>query len=84
MTLGFQNIKDGKTYQILHHYYSTSGGFSGFRLPDEIFAGMSNNLIEITRQSQLILWEYESPPEVQSVYRGISTVTVNLIGEIDV
>lgn len=84
LTLGFQNIKDSAAHEILNHYYTTNGGFTRFALPDALFAGMSSQMIEITRQASLLLWEYESPPEVQSVYKGISTVTVNLIGEINI
>lgn len=84
LTLGFQNIRDNTTASILNHYYATSGGFVRFRLSGAVFAGMSADLRELTEQLDLIRWEYESPPEVQSVYNGISTVTVNLIGEINV
>lgn len=84
LTLGFQNIKDDVTTSIMNHYYDTSGGFTRFALPNTLFAGMSTPLLEISKQASLIRWEYESPPEIQSVYRGISTVTVNLIGEINV
>ena len=84
LTLGFQNIKDDVTVLIMNHYYATSGGFVRFALPGSIFAGMSTALLDVSRQANLIRWEYESPPEIQSVYNGISTVTVNLIGEINV
>jgi outer membrane lipoprotein-sorting protein len=45
---------------------------------------MSDNLAALAKQSDLIRWEYENPPEVESVYNGISNVTVNLAGEINV
>jgi hypothetical protein len=84
MSLVFSNIKDPVTKQILDHYYETAAGFSRFALPAQIFAGMSNELSAVAAQASTIRWEYENPPEVESVYNGISNVTVNLSGEINV
>lgn len=84
MSVVFRNIKDDKTKQILDHYYETAAGFSRFALPSAIFAGMSAELSPVVAQSALIRWEYENPPEVESVYNGISNVTVNFSGEINV
>jgi hypothetical protein len=84
MTLVFRNIKDAQTSEILNHYYETGAGFRRFALPSQVFAGMSDNLAALAKQSDLIRWEYENPPEVESVYNGISNVTVNLAGEINV
>jgi len=84
LTLEFSNVGDDIVFLILDHYKDTSGGFSRFRLPSSIFAGMSAALIAQVQAPYNIRWEYVSAPSVQSVYNGISTVSVELLGELDV
>ena len=84
LTLTFANISDEAVVQIINHYNETSGGFSRFRLPVSIFSGMDPLLRDQVRSPYNIQWEYASPPTIQSVYRDISTVTVELSGELNV
>jgi hypothetical protein len=84
LTLEFNNVDDAIVLQILNHYNVTNGGFSRFALPSSIFAGMSATLIAQAQAPYNIRWEYTSAPSVQSVYNGISTVSVELLGELDV
>lgn len=91
MDLTYKNIGDtaevrplsGTAKQILDHYNSVDGTFDKFSLPDRMFAGMDDSLESLIQAPSNISWRYASPPEVQSVQAGISTVTVKLIGEID-
>lgn len=84
LTLQYENIADDKVLEFINHYNTTSGGFSRFPLPNKIFSGMSNALAATVQAPYAIRWEYSGPPKVQSVYRGISIVSIDLIGEINV
>jgi hypothetical protein len=70
--------------EFINHYNTTGGGFSRFALPAKIFSGMSGGLTATVQAPYNIQWEYSSPPKVQSVYNGISTVSIDLTGEINV
>jgi hypothetical protein len=81
--LEFQNLPDETVSTILAHYNSTAGGFERFRLPNAVFAGMSDELRAYIQAPNGIRWEYAAPPEVESVFRGVSNVSINLIGELN-
>ena len=84
LTLEFANVSDTTVALIIDHYNNTSGGFSRFRLPSSVFSGMSATLVEKIQQPFNIRWEYISAPSIESVYSGISTVSVELLGELNV
>jgi len=84
LSLQYENIGDDKVLEFIDHYNTTGGGFSRFALPAKIFSGMSGGLTATVQSPPNIKWEYSSPPKVQSVYNGISTVSIDLIGEINV
>jgi hypothetical protein len=81
--LQFQNITDASVKAILDHYYGEYGSYNRFALPNETFSGMSDSLRGTVQAPSNILWEYAQPPQVESVFNGRSTVTVNLIGELN-
>jgi hypothetical protein len=83
LQLGFDNITDATTEQLLDHYNSTSGGFDRFTLPADLFAGMTTGLRGYIQAPASIRWEYAGPPEVESVYTGRSRVSITLLGELD-
>jgi outer membrane lipoprotein-sorting protein len=83
LQLGFDNISDATTEQLLAHYNGSSGGFDRFTLPASLFAGMTTTLRGYIQAPTSIRWEYAGPPEVQSVYTGRSRVSITLIGELD-
>ena len=84
LTLQYENIADDKALEFINHYATTSGGFTRFALPNKIFSGMSDALRGTVQAPYNIRWEYSGPPKVQSVYNGISTVSIELTGEINV
>ena len=83
LDLEFTNITDDTANQIVTHYNETFAGFERFTLPPELFAGMSTALRNQIQAPTQLKWEYAAPPEVASVYVGISTVQVKFIGELD-
>lgn len=83
LQLGYDNISDATTSQLLAHYNNSSGGFQRFTLPADLFAGMSDTLRGYIQAPASVKWEYAGPPEVESVYVGRSRVSITLVGEID-
>ena len=45
-------------------------------------AAVADEVTSYTADRGNLRWEYEKPPEVQSVRPGIYTVTITLLGEI--
>ena len=84
LQLEFANVNDAVTTQIIDHYNDTAAGFTRFTLPTEVFAGMDANLRSRLQAPGGIRWEYASPPQVESVFPGRSTVSVALSGEVNV
>ena len=83
LQLGFDNIPDATTEQLLAHYTGSSGGFDRFTLPADLFAGMTTTLRGYIQAPTSISWEYAGPPEVETVFTGRSRVSITLIGELD-
>lgn len=84
LQVDFENIKDSVVQDILDHYDDTYGGFERFPLPNALFAGMDTALRDRIKSPNGIEWEYAGPPEVQSVFNGISSVSITFIGELNV
>lgn len=84
LDLTYRNITDDTAALILEHYHETFAGFRRFPLSDALLSGMSLNLQLYVRSPFNIAWEYSAPPEVESVYNNLSSVSVQLNGEIDV
>lgn len=84
LRLVYANIKDDALNDLLAHYDNTEGGFKRFAVPRIVFAGMNDSAIDKIRNPYGIEWEYASPPSVQSVFNGISTVTIDLTGDLSV
>ena len=82
ISLEFANLPDAKAEQIVAHYDSMGGSFYRFTLPGEIFAGMSSGLTSRMQAPANVEWAYASEPQLQSVHPGVTTVKVELIGEV--
>ena len=90
LKLQFQNIGDGfqarngsgTVEAILSHYDSANGTFDRFGLPGQVFQGMGGSSSSYFTQAA-VSWRYAKPPEIKNVKAGLSSVSVELIGEID-
>ena len=83
MQLSYQNITDAQAEQFLDHFHSMQGTFQQFELTDGANgtkSGWKGNGDAIGAVAWGSQWRYESAPQLTSVYPGVSTVTVNLIG----
>ena len=82
LTLNFANINDDKVLEILQHYSSVVGDDHVAFGPGRGFQGMASDLINngIESGRDLLRWRYKEPPQVQSVYPGISSVQLQFVG----
>ena len=83
LQLTYQNISDTDAEAFINHFHKMKGTFTQFLLgtgqagAKKGWEGSANYLGAEFWGSR---WRYESPPQLQSIYPGVSTVTVNLIG----
>ena len=80
LSLTYANIKDEEASKFMEHFDEMAGTFLGFALPapgQGAKAGYTGNFKMNVVDGQ---WRYDEPPQLQSVFPGISTVTVNLRG----
>lgn len=82
LELEFQNINETDLNEILGHYLGEQGTLTSFTLPTSIFAGYTSTTYDQIQAPEDIEWFYAEAPNVQSVIKGISTVRVQLIGEL--
>ena len=82
LELEFTNITDDKVQAIIAHYQFQAQRNQRFQLPDTVVAGMNASLATSVKAVATLRWEYESPPAIESIFPGISVVSLTLIGEI--
>lgn len=83
MEMQFNGLKDDKVKEILDHYYGQGGGVNRFALSDDSLAGIGSDLQSIVKAPLNISWEYAEPPSIETVFTGVSNVTVRLVGELN-
>lgn len=83
LELEYANVSDATTVTLIDHYRSQTAANQRFQLSSNVTAGMSPTLATRANASvDNLRWEYAQPPEVSSVRPGISTIRINLAGEI--
>jgi len=84
LQLTYRNITDDQASAILSHYQTTKGPMGKAVLPPETWEGASTNLSNQLNASSYsdVDWYFAAAPTVDSIFPGISTVQVKLIGEI--
>lgn len=97
LDLVFENITETNVILIWDHYHNANNQQNRFELqlglvgpvldplaPDRFgtFAGMSSSLSSKLNLTY-IKWFYVEPPSVEANERGLSTVTVKLVGELN-
>ena len=81
LTLTFANINDSDAADILAHYNSMTGDDNVLFGDTRGLGGMSTRLQnQMETGRELLKFRYDGPPEITSVYPGISTVTCSFIG----
>jgi hypothetical protein len=81
LDMTFDNVADSTAASILIHYHTETAANRRFLIDNTL--GIEELLGDFINGSDHNLrWEYASPPEVQSIRPGRSSITVSLIGEI--
>lgn len=87
LTLGFDNIPDYLAAEIIDHYEERMQTFADVVFPPGVDSGLAGLDANLTRQIQEtdtgLKWRYAEPPQLQSVFPGVSTVTCKFIGYLD-
>jgi hypothetical protein len=98
LDLEFENINEERALIIWNHYHLVRGTGQGFVLNFDVMRGYSANeypavlnedgsprtgFATITDEIQeSLIWYYAGPPEMESVFRDLSTVRVSFIAEL--
>lgn len=81
LSLTFANISDQDAADILQHYSSVVGDDRVTFGDNKAFGGMGAKLQgKMEDGTGLLKYRYDGPPQVTSVYPGVSTVTCQFIG----
>ena len=82
LQLSYNNISDTEAADFVEHFDHTKGTFTLFTINNDTKSGFSGGSAIIDKPSGS-KWRYAEPPQLQSVYPGVSNVTVNLISATD-
>lgn len=85
LTLTFANIADNDAARIVNHYEERMANFSSVTFDSATgLAGLVSTLaFQVSESASGLVWRYAEPPQVESVYPGISTVTCTFTGYLD-
>ena len=81
LTVSYDNIPDADAESFINHYLSTQGTYQTFAIPaaiNDVTGGWegSDNFFNAGIRTQ---YRYAEPPELTSVYPGVSTVKLKLV-----
>ena len=85
LSLTYRNIGDDDAAAIVGHYDDCKGSIAKASLPNATWDGASADLksyLKLDKYGKGIDWFFASPPTVDNIFPGVSTVQVRLIGEI--
>lgn len=89
LELTFANISDYKAAQVIRHYEDLiEDQFVSFKDTENgVYKGMTGNVLDNTTLRgavedgrKTLRWKYDGPPQITSVYPGVSTVQCRFIG----
>lgn len=86
LSLTYSNISDDNAAAIVNCYLNALGSVEELALPSAVFSGVSNDLTRYMNQTgTFLVWHFadDTPPKVDSVTPGRSSVTVELIASLD-
>ena len=78
LQLTYSNISDAEAGQFVDHYHSMQGTYQQFDIGVDAKGGWTGGTAYIGAVYWGSQWRYDSAPQLQSVYPGISSVTVTL------
>jgi len=81
LELTFENVRDEDAQAILVHYRSTVADDYVTFDKNHGLGGMTDNLItQVDTGKDTLRYRYDGPPEVVSVFPGVSSVSCSFIG----
>ena len=89
LRLGYNNLSDTDAEKFIEHFHEMKGTFTGFYVSadqstsastDGPKKGWGGNQKNIGARDWGNQWRYAEPPTVTSVYPGVSSVSVTLVG----
>lgn len=85
LELAFANITDAEAAQIVDHYEERMALFSNVTFSaSNVLSGLGSALSDqVIELDTGLVWRYAEPPQVESVYPGVSTVTCKFTGYLD-
>ena len=86
LSLGFSNITDAETYEILENYREVNSVYDYVTFSSSNgTAGVSNtNLSNYFREvGSSLKWRYSRPPSVTSTFKGLSNVSCSFVACLD-
>lgn len=86
LRLSFENIPDADAARILDNYEAVNADWDYVRFTNENgAAGAGTSLAAYLKESggSGLKWRYDKPPQVKSVYPGLSTVSCTFVGVLD-
>lgn len=83
LSVTFSNVSDQVTQSIVEAYENASGPYDNILLPDLIWDGTSVNLRQKLERDYVWRFLADTPPQIQSIKKGVSTITVNFEGHRD-
>lgn len=86
LQLEYRNVPDATVSTLLEHYHDQTSRNSRFKLSSNLTVKMSadvrNEVTGIAANRGSLRWEYEQPPQVESVVPGVYNVSISLLGEL--
>lgn len=79
LQLTYSNITDAQADAFINHYHEVKGTYEQFDVGPASRNGYEGSFETFGAVWWGSQWRYESAPQLQSVYPGVSTVTVSLI-----
>lgn len=78
MTLTYSNITDAEAQSFVDHYHEMKGTFTQFDVGTAVRGGWEGSHGTLGAVQWGSQWRYDKPPQLDSVYPGVSSVSVNL------
>ena len=83
LNLTYANITDQEAYHFIEHYVAQQGSYKWFYMSDEnqdgYRAGWEADDAGLGAEAYGLRWRYAEEPQIQSTFKGRSTVSVSLI-----
>ena len=84
LTLGFNNISDADAATILSNYDAVNSVWDNVTFDGTgVIEGAASQMQVFFKEGTPLKWRYDGPPEVTSVFRGISNVQCKFVACLD-